>query len=215
MINKKTKQKVEITGITYNTQFVVQGHYEKIKRLYVGKRFIYSSNEPISSYYDFNTGNYAKIGDGSVWKCVDVQVENRSDRKLHKYSPLLLIFQSDSYSKKIYCYYEGFYGMEEVGDKKTSDNNVIKQHYDSKYSSGYGASIADCRLEKGMTKGMIESMFSGSTPTNKKTSINISQGKTIKQETWIYKKGFYDPNGKPQTLTLIFEAERLSDWTIE
>ena len=218
LINKKTKQKIEITGISYNSQFVVQGHYEKIKQLYVGKKYVYKQS-PFSSestFYDIDTGNYATIYDGSVWTCIDIQVENRNDHKVHKYSPLLMVFQSNSHKKNIYCYFEAFYDMEEVSDREIPDSIVTNNYPVSKFGRKYGEAIANGRFEKGMTKAMIESFMGNQTGCSRSTSIIMKNGITTKTEKWVYKNKVFDEKGNPLVLTLFFdEKEKLSDWTIE
>lgn len=216
--NKKTKQRVDVSGISYNTQFVVQGHYEKIKQLYVGKKYVFKQSpyHSDSFFFEVSTGNYAKIHDGSIWTCIDIQVENRSDNKIHKYSPLLMVFQSNSDKREIYCYYEAFYDMEEVANVEMPDSTATKNYLISKYGDKYGAALANSRFEKGMTKVMVESLMGNKTQCTKSTSITIKNGKTTKTKKWVYKNVVFDEEGNPLVLALFFdEKERLSDWTIE
>lgn len=217
LTNKKTKQRLEVTGISYNSQFVVQGHYEKLKELYVGKKFLYKLNAWSSShYYDVKSGNYAKIGDGSMWVCTDIQVEDRRiHRNSNKYSPLLMFFTNDN-NRRIYCYYEDFFDMEDISECGLTDEKVKTQYFVSKFGKKYGTAILNGRLEVGMTMGMIESLFGNQTPVTKTTSINMTNGRTVKAQKWIYKELVYSQEGIPMTLTLAFdENEKLYSWKIE
>ena len=214
LMNKRTKHHIEVTGISYNTQFIIQGHYEKIKQLFVGKKFRYEQPYSEALYYDVKTGNYAQIYDGSIWKCIDVQVENRKAGKLGKYSPLLLIFQSVDDGRKIYCYYEAFYDMKEIedGDKDSSYSNAKSQYFISKYGNKYEEALDEIRLEKGMTKAMVESLFGKQNSCTKNTTINISGRKTEKKETWTYHKIIINEDKSTNDLILEFEEEKLSNW---
>ncbi len=217
LTNKKTRNKIQITGITYNSQFVVQGHYEKVKKIYKGKKFIYTANRFSSEnyYYIVSSGNYANMEDGSVWTCCDVQVEDRRDKLSHKYSPVLLVFKSNDSSRKVYCYYEAFYNMEELTDTYTSDDEKRKEYFISKYGKEYGTALYESRLEEGMTKEMVESFF-GSGPGEKSTSIKMEGYKTVKEEKWVYRNKVYDENGKPLKVIISFdEREKLKSWTAE
>lgn len=214
LMNKRTKQHIEVTGISYNTQFVIQGHYEKIKQLFVGKRFLYEQPYSETNYFDVKTGNYAQMYDGSIWKCIDVQVENRKVGKSSKYSPLLLVFQSVDNGRKVYCYHEAFYDMKEIeySDEDSSYSNAKSQYFISKYGEKYGEAIADGRLEKGMTKTMVESLFGKQNSCTKNTTISISGRKTEKKEIWTYHKLVVDENRNTKDLILEFEEEKLSNW---
>lgn len=217
LTNRKTRQRIEVTGISYNSQFVVQGHYKKLKQLYIGKRFLYKLNDWSSShYYDVKSGNYAEIDDGSIWVCTDIQVEDRRERsRFNKYSPLLMIFTSNN-NKKIYCYYEDFYDMEDISGNGLSDENVKEQYFVSKFGEKYSSAILNGRLEIGMTKKMVISLFGNQTPNSKTTSIRMTNGKTMKEEKWIYKELVNSLDGKPMILTLTFDKdEKLSFWNIQ
>jgi hypothetical protein len=217
--DKKTNQTIDIFGVLYNSDFVVQGHYEKLKKIFVGKRYI-CDNSPFdaqSHFFDVNTGNYVNPADASVWKCVDIEVEDRREHSpMNKYSPLLLVFQSENSSKKIYCYYENFYGFEEITKKELSSEDISKSKLKEKYGDYYGSAISEGQLKAGMTKAMVLSLFENKKPNTKNVSINMQNGKTKKEERWVYNGILTDQEGNPLTLTLIFdEQEKLSDWLIE
>lgn len=66
----------------HNRFFVVVGHYEKMKSLYIGRKFVYVGEKGAYLYeskrdklIDVNTGKVATdVKTGSIWTCVDVQV---------------------------------------------------------------------------------------------------------------------------------------------
>ena len=115
----KTGQKYEESALTdkkYNYRWVVLGHYEKIKALYVGKEFVYIDNtkylDPLFDKADFllnlETDAISKVEDKSIWKCIDVQVKpRRSNDRMEKdrRSPLVLVVENPQYGK-CYCYLE-------------------------------------------------------------------------------------------------------------
>lgn len=125
LTNIKTGETGEEGGIftkEYNFKWVVLGHYEKMKELYLNKEFIYVGTDDvfIDSYgkkadglinleYDTVSKNIPKE---SVWKCIDVQVKPRKKddgMDLDKRSPIILIFDNPNYGKH-YCYLESDQG---------------------------------------------------------------------------------------------------------
>ena len=121
----KTGLKFEENGFTdnkYNYRWVVLGHYEKIKALYVGKEFVYIDNtknlDPIFGKADFllnlETNAICRVDDKSIWKCVDVQVKPRqSDDYMERdrRSPIVLVVENPKYGK-CYCYLEDLRGVQ-------------------------------------------------------------------------------------------------------
>lgn len=114
---------------TYNYKWVVVGHYEKIKSMYINKDFVYVGYEgtligfdgiedtwntdyvldKANGLIDLNSETVTThIPAGSVWTCVDVQIKPRekNDRMdIDKRSPIVLVFDNPDYGKH-YCYLE-------------------------------------------------------------------------------------------------------------
>lgn len=102
----------------YNFKWVVVGHYEKMKLLYINKEFVYVGMDDVyirnpwekaNGMINLETDTVTKgISNGSVWTCIGVQVKprNRDDRMdLDKRSPIVLILDNPTYGKH-YCYLE-------------------------------------------------------------------------------------------------------------
>ena len=102
----------------YNSKWVVVGHYEKMKALYLNKEFVYVGMKDVFVEYTWKKANgminmetdtvTKSIPEGSIWTCVGVQVKPRKkgdDMELDKRSPIVLIFDNATYGKH-YCYSE-------------------------------------------------------------------------------------------------------------
>lgn len=109
-----------------NRDFIVLGYYEKLKKQYVGKSFVYKKYFPygMADSYDGyqkynNLINFEtkKVGDSiplnSVWKCVDIGVYNitqhdKSGEGDHR-CPVILILENDKLGK-YYSYTQDYLG---------------------------------------------------------------------------------------------------------
>lgn len=102
----------------YNYKWVVVGHYEKIKSLYLNKEFVYVGTKNVYIRYNWEKANgminlkadtvSRIIPEGSIWTCVGVQVKPRKKgdgMEIDKRSPIVLIFDNPSYGEH-YCYLE-------------------------------------------------------------------------------------------------------------
>ena len=122
--NIKTHKQINFGDLTYsghyNRKFVVVGHIEKLKSLYVGHEFIYVGCVGIYDYFhkqdhliSVETDEMTRdVEKESIWECVDVRVKPRSkeDRMdTEERSPVVLVFDNPKYGKH-YCYFEGQYG---------------------------------------------------------------------------------------------------------
>lgn len=102
----------------YNYKWVVVGHYEKMKSLYLNKEYVYLGTDDVSVPYSSEKANglinletdtvTKEIPKLSVWNCVGVQVKPRNKEDgmmIDKRSPIVLIFDNPTYGKH-YCYLE-------------------------------------------------------------------------------------------------------------
>lgn len=102
----------------YNYKWVVVGHYNKMKSLYMNKEFVYVGMEEVFVQYDWEKANgminlqtdtvTIGIPEKSVWTCVGVQVKPRKkgdNMDTDRRSPLVLVFDNQTYGKH-YCYLE-------------------------------------------------------------------------------------------------------------
>lgn len=121
LTNTKTGQETsegDIFTDKYNFKWVVVGHYEKMKSLYLNKDFVYVGMKDVFVEYSFDKANGMinletdtvtyNIPEESVWKCVGVQVKPRKSgdhMDIDKRSPIVLVFDNPTYGKH-YCYLE-------------------------------------------------------------------------------------------------------------
>ena len=106
----------------YNYRWVVVGHYEKMKALYMNKEFVYLGTNDVYAPNSWSKANglinieadtvTRGIPKESIWTCVGVQVKPRKQDddmgllgSTDKRSPIVLIFDNPTYGKH-YCYLE-------------------------------------------------------------------------------------------------------------
>lgn len=112
------KEEGDLSCDKFNYQWLVVGHYEKMKALYVNKYFVYVGTKDVYLQYEWKKANQLinfktdtvtkNIKEGTVWKCVGVQAKARKrsdDMDIDKRSPIVLIFDNSQYGKH-YCYLE-------------------------------------------------------------------------------------------------------------
>lgn len=112
------KEEGDLSNNKYNSKWVVVGHYEKMKSLYVNKEFVYVGMDDVFVEYTWKKANgmismetdtvTTSIPKESIWTCIGVQVKPRKkgdDMELDKRSPIVLIFDNQTYGKH-YCYLE-------------------------------------------------------------------------------------------------------------
>ncbi len=126
LTNLKTGQQQEEGDLNYreyNFKWVVVGHYEKMKSLYINKEFVYVGTDGLGIEYSNNKANWLinmetdtiirNIPKESVWTCVGVQVKPRDKDDLSMISdyrsPIVLIFDNPTFGKS-YCYLESQMG---------------------------------------------------------------------------------------------------------
>lgn len=125
LTNIKTGVQLEegdLSNNNYNFEWVVLGHYEKMKSKYINKDFVYIGTDNVYLRNTWDKANglinietdtvTTNIKKGSVWTCVGIQVKPRKkddNMLLDKRSPIVLIFNNETYGKH-YCYLESSNG---------------------------------------------------------------------------------------------------------
>lgn len=117
--NTKTHKTTTFDSYAFscNEYWVVLGYYEKMKSLYLNKEYVlvhplYSDNDGLFSF-EADTLN-RNIKEKSVWKCVDVSVKFRNNKRWqnevndHR-SGVVLVLDNPKYGKH-YCYVEDSFG---------------------------------------------------------------------------------------------------------
>lgn len=102
-----------------NYRWVVLGYYEKIKKDYVGKNYVYIKSTILRNkkdeIIDFNTEEQiTKVPENSLWKCTDISLKIRDPQDYNwisdSRSPIILIFENEQFGK-CYCYVEDQFGQ--------------------------------------------------------------------------------------------------------
>lgn len=112
------KEEGDLSYNNYNCKWVVVGHYEKMKSLYLNKEFVYTGMDDVFVQYSWEKANCMinmetdtvtkTIPEKSIWTCIGVQVKPRKKddgMDIDKRSPIVLIFDNKKYGKH-YCYLE-------------------------------------------------------------------------------------------------------------
>lgn len=214
--NIDTGEKGEEGGIftdEYNFKWIVLGHYEKMKSLYVNKEFIYLGNKGYVSYFEKEDHlinlqvdtivNNIKIE--TVWTCVDIQVKQRTKgdgMNIDKRSPIVLIFDNPQYGKH-YCYLEdksgkpykniyeeemplvcGKFQLKSYYDNVKALNIAAKNKRKADLTRKYGASTANLILKGIIRTGMTQSMCRDS--WGNPSDIHKTTGSFGVHEQWVY-----------------------------
>lgn len=227
LINISSGEKLEEGDIftnEYNFKWVVLGHYEKIKSLYINKEFIYSGDKSYKSYekqdqiINLATDTITKIiEDGTVWTCIDVQVKPRKrddGMDIDYRSPIVLVFKNDKYGEN-YCYLENRIGRYFENYDKTEPRLICgKFQLKSDYEIGnaiqnkrklilikkYGKINAEKIIKGVVVTGWSKAMCIES--WGQPSDINKTSGSFGVHEQWVYGDGtyLYFENGKLTTI---------------
>lgn len=213
----------------YNFKWVVLGHYEKMKSLYMNKEFMYIGNKGYAKYYNkqdnlinLEADTVARnIKTETVWTCVDVQVRPRikEDRmNIDKRSPIVLIFDNPQYGKH-YCYLEdetgkpykniyeeemplvcGKFQLKSYFDNVKALTLAAKNKRKADLTRKYGAANANLILQGKIRIGMSKEMCREA--WGGPESINRTTGSYGSHEQWVYGIGnyLYFENGKLTTI---------------
>ena len=226
LTNIKTGEKGEEGDIftnEYNFKWVVLGHYEKMKELYLNKEFVYVGTDDVFIYRYEEKANglinlesdtvSRNIPKESVWKCIDVQVKPRKKDDgmvLDKRSPIVLIFDNPNYGKH-YCYLESVHGSpyQVLVNKSLSyicGRFQLKSDYEqvilaknkrkANLIRKYGTAIANLIIQGKVRIGMTKQMCLES--WGKPDDINTTTGSYGTHEQWVYgnENYLYFENGK-------------------
>lgn len=221
LININTDEKSEEGDIfteKYNFKWVVLGHYEKMKSLYMNKDFMFLGNKGYAEYYNkqdnlinLETDTVTKsIKVETVWTCIDVQVKPRKkeDRMdIDKRSPIVLIFDNPQYGKH-YCYLEdetgkpyknifeeemplvcGKFQLKSYYDNVKALNIAAKNKRKAELAKKYGASNANLILQGKIRTGMTKDMCIDA--WGNPSDINKTTGSFGVHEQWVYGLGSY------------------------
>jgi len=221
LTNIKTGEKGKEGGIftgEYNFKWVVLGHYEKMKSLYVNKDFMYLGNKGFASYINkqdnlinLETDTVQnRIATETVWTCVDIQVKPRKkgdQMDIDKRSPIILIFENQQYGRS-YCYLEdetgkpykdiyedemplvcGKFQLKSYYDKVKALDIAAKNKRKAILTHKYGASLANLILQGKVRVGMTKNMCTES--WGEPSDINKSSGSWGVHEQWVYGMSSY------------------------
>lgn len=179
----KEKSSEDIIYYNYDSKysvtfpFVVVGYIEKLKRISIGKKFVFG--KCIYGSYDVNTGKPINIIQGEKWECIDVTIGEP------RYLPSLLL--KDKTGQTILMESEFIYGDEKFHNIFTS---IEADKYKTKFGNENWKKILQGKVWIGMTKEMCKLSWGfpnkiNSTITNKR-----------KSEQWIYDDNYlYFTNG--------------------
>lgn len=197
----------------YNYRWVSLGHYEKMKSLYLGKEFVYITryNSPIPCKVETGSANF-EIKEGSLWKCVDVQVNPNqgSDLDSDDYrSPVVLIIDNPKYGKH-FCYLEDKYGDPNFKNtivtlekplvcgmlQTKSDYERIKSlkqmrkvELVEKYGAKNAKDIMNGIIRIGMTKEMCRSAWGNPERINRTTTRYGTSEQWVYYNNYVYFRG--------------------------
>lgn len=222
LTNISTGEKCEEGGIfteEYNFKWVVLGHYEKMKALYINKEFVFVGFDHYRAIYGYKSDGFIhletdtisrNIPKESVWRCVDVQVKPRKkdyESGLGKRSPIVLVFDNQSYGKH-YCYLEdesgepykalldetkplicGRFQLKSYYDTIKTLNIAAKNRRKAELVKKYGSSNANLILQGKIRTGMTKSMCADA--WGSPSDINKTTGSFGVHEQWVYGLGSY------------------------
>lgn len=210
----ETKEEGDLTSSKYNMRWVVVGHYEKMKSLYIDKEFVFLGFDNYCSTYGYKSDGFINletdtvtrnIPETSVWKCTNVQVKprKRDDRMDHeKRSPIVLVFDNPDYGKH-YCYLEdgsgkpykslsdnkqslvcGRFQLKADYDREKAQNAAAKAKRKADLTKKYGAANANMILNETVKIGMTKEMCKEA--WGEPYDINRSSGSWGTHEQWVY-----------------------------
>ena len=163
------KESSDIVYYEYDSEFehsfpfIVVGFFEKQKRLFVGKEYVFHNSE-FEGATDIQTGKVVTIKTGQKWKCTDLTIED-------KYYNLSLIFENSLGEK-----------TEDSYDRVLNVGYTVKEadNYKKKFGQENFDRILQGKVKIGMTKEMCKLAWG----EPKKINETITSGK--KTEQWVY-----------------------------
>lgn len=230
--NTKTHRESSFTSYAFscNEFWVVLGYYEKLKSMYVGKEYIlvHQSGKENDGLFSFDTDTITRrIEDNSVWKCIDVSVKFRTNKRWqyevndHRCG-VVMVMDNPKYGKH-YCFVE-----DQFGSHFSITNSVYKDSYNGlplicgKFQDkiAYDRVVAIAAQEKAKRLSILTKKY-GSANAKKiingyvvtgfskqmcieawgaPSSINKTTGSWGTHEQWVYGSGNY----------LYFEGNKLT-----
>lgn len=223
-----TGEKVEEGDIfteKYNFKWVVLGHYEKMKSLYVDKEFMYLGNKGYVKYYkkqdnliNLETDTViSNIATETVWTCVDIQVKPRTkdDRMdIDKRSPIVLIFDNPQFGK-CYSYLEdesgkpykniyeeemplvcGKFQLKSYYDNFKALDIAAKNKRKADLTRKYDATTANMIMQGKIRIGMTKNMCRDSWGEPDDINITITTYGTSEQWVYGWSYVYFDKNGQ-------------------
>lgn len=211
-----------------NEYWVVLGYYEKLKSMYVGKDFVlvHQGGDDNDGLFSLDTNTITNgIKDNSIWKCVDVSVKFRTNKRWqyevndHR-SGVVLVLDNPTYGKH-YCFVE-----DQFGSHFSITNSVYRNSYNglplicgkfqdkiaydrvvaiaaqekakrlSSLTNKYGSSNAKKIIDGYVVLGFSKQMCIEA--WGEPDHINKSTGSWGTHEQWVYGSGnyLYFENGK-------------------
>jgi hypothetical protein len=172
--------------------FLTLGYFEKLKKLYVGKEYIYRDFRWEGLDKKDNEGGLYNISDGierkdipknTKLKCIDITIENGGDNNISA------IMDNSEYGKSFTSLWEIVnpdYGNSKLQTLEAYNAEIV---HNNKLIKKYGAQnaklILDGKVSRGFTKQMcIESW-------GEPNEINKTTGSYGVHEQWVYKRGNY------------------------
>ncbi len=188
----------------YNFKWLVVGHLEKIKSLYVGKEFLLlDANDSYTKYNNLINPRTNEVRTGikenTIWVCTDVLARHRhkEDGLINdNRSPIVLIFENKTYGD-VYCYLEQPFGMPD--NSLICGRFMLKSEYDKrkndlikKYGQYNAKLILAGTVRIGMSKAMCKEAW------GEPIRINTTTNKYGRSEQWVYGSDsyLYFENGK-------------------
>lgn len=158
--------------------FIVVGFFEKQKKLFVNKQFVFQDRF-LEGSTDVETGTVVPINSGQVWKVIDITVDE-------KYYNLSLLIQNNA-GQKITVTLQDIL-------RKPKNHSIYKREDFEKYSKRFGDEKMGKILKGKVVIGMTKEMCKLSWGDPKSINETITAGKTSEQ--WVYSENYlYFSNG--------------------
>lgn len=193
----ETKERMNeggLTGTRFNAWWVVVGYYEKMKKLYQDKQFIYLGTKDVFVHYSWKKANglinletdtvTKNVKVGSCWTCTGVQVKPRKkddDMELDWRSPVVLIFDNPTYGKH-YCYLEADDGKPYLMLKDDTKPYVCGRF---QLKSDYDRMIAENAANKAKRRANLTKRFgTANAKLIMEGVVKIGMSKAMCRESW-------------------------------
>lgn len=162
----------------HNYPFIIVGFFEKQKKAFVGKQFIFQ-DFVLKGSPNIKTGENISIVTGQIWKCIDLTVEER-------YYNLSLLIENPLGEKTTISYDHVFDSLDKGRVfSKNGAENYIKRFGKENFNT-----ILQAKVKVGMTTEMCKLSW------GRPKSINETITSGNKTEQWVYKDNYlYFDNG--------------------